>query len=235
MHPTDLKGVSFLFGRWKSKQPALSIQRQPKGHDLAVYRPSNIIAFAYLSSDLGKKKVTWERKGYNIIAKHNKYHWPLKIQAEEKADSRRSLAPDESIAEENNTILPSFRGSGPRAPSIADATDSRRPWTFCFAFQKPHRVGESIFTSSVSLPALSSLRVLLLRIPAAHLHVWACLPHLYLIDRASQKMGLQDKVTQWMEKVRLSHLLRRKLLCQRWSFGLFFVTESRSSQRGWRM
>ena len=157
MHPTDVKGVSFLFGRWKSKQPALSFERQPKGHDLAVYRPSNIIAFAYLSSDLGKKRSHESAKGITTKLQSTTNIIKLKIQlAQEEAGSRRSFSPDEWIVEEkNNTILfPSFRGFGPRAPSIADATDSRRPWTFCFAFQKTAQF--LVFASFVKSESLAS-------------------------------------------------------------------------------
>ena len=79
-------------------------------------------------------------------------------------------------------------------------------------FKKPHSVGSHlheflVFASFVKSESLASS--------------YSCStpPRLGLpttsplVDRASQKMGLQDKVTQWMEKVRLSHLLRRKLLC----------------------
>ncbi len=64
-----------------------------------------------------------------------------------------------------------------------------------FRLSKNPTVLARIFTSSVSLPAVSSLRVLLLRIPAALLHVWASLPDLYLVDGASQKMVARQSDT----------------------------------------
>lgn len=200
MHPTDVKGVSFLFGRWKSKQPALSFERQPKGHDLAVYKPSNIIVFAYLSSDLGKKRSHESAKGITTKLQSTTNIIKLKIQlAQEEAGSRRSFSPDEWIVEEkNNTILfPSFRGFGPRAPSIADATDSRRPWTFCFAFQKTAQC----WLASSRVPCLCQL-----------CQVWESCFFVFL--QHSSTSGLAYHISIWLTE------LHKKWVCKtKWHNG----------------